>query len=730
MKLRLLLITGFLAFIGQFAQAQCSAYGYFTQNGSSVIFYDSSFSANGHDAYWDFGDGSSGSFGTQVFHSYAANGTYNPCLYIYDSLANCADTLCFTLTVASYSSCSATFTSNVDSTNSLLYYFYGSAPPAGGSASFTFWDFANYDTTYYGQNTSELFPSAGTYRVYYIVYDSAGQMCDSMEMTLTITGGSSSCNAAFTYTLDNSNPYKINFSNTSTNAVSSYWWFGGSNSSTLYSPSHTFATAGYKNVCLTTYDSSGNLCDSICQTVYVPGQTSNTSCDASFYAFTQQGTTYFYDSTNQNNIIEYSFGDGSYGYSSSPSHTYPNSGSYNACLFVYDVDSVGDTLLCDSFCQTITIAATSNCNASFTAHPDSLNMSASSFPVLFSNNSTGSNYIWHFGDGTTDTTTNPTHIYTAAGTYTACLLVVSAYDSLSLPVICDSTCVTFTVGNPIVGCNPTISYIVDSINVNTHYFYGSNPPTGGRGEWIVVDGNNVNYYSGTSAVHTFSNAGSAFVQYDVYNADSTFCDSTSVVISVPVLCQASYYLGVDTTNQFNLFIINNSTGTSPTTNYFWSFGDGSSSTAQYPTHQYASFGLYNLCLTITDSATGCSSTHCDSIGLDSNGNLLKMGAFGITVVGEKALLSAPKVDAIQGVSVYPNPTGGRFTIELNALQSDDLEITVLSSMGQVVSTSTQRVNAGVNTLQMDLSNNTTGIYFVTMRAGNQVKNVKLNIISE
>ncbi len=43
--------------------------------------------------------------------------------------------------------------------------------------------------------------------------------------------------------------------------------------------------------------------------------------------------------------------------------------------------------------------------------------------VVFANSSTyGVSYVWNFGDGTpTETTTAPTHIYTAAGTYTVTL---------------------------------------------------------------------------------------------------------------------------------------------------------------------------------------------------------------------------------------------------------------------------------------------------------------------
>jgi len=43
------------------------------------------------------------------------------------------------------------------------------------------------------------------------------------------------------------------------------------------------------------------------------------------------------------------------------------------------------------------------------------------------------NYLWDFGDGTNSTLANPTHVYTAAGTYTATLLVTDNSNATSAP---------------------------------------------------------------------------------------------------------------------------------------------------------------------------------------------------------------------------------------------------------------------------------------------------------
>lgn len=69
-------------------------------------------------------------------------------------------------------------------------------------------------------------------------------------------------------------------------------------------------------------------------------------------------------------------------------------------------------------------------------------------------------YMWYFGDGTSDTATNSTHVYTQDGTYHVCLWL-SALDSLGQPCT-DSACTTVTITHScidttIINCdNPSL----------------------------------------------------------------------------------------------------------------------------------------------------------------------------------------------------------------------------------------------------------------------------------
>lgn len=67
---------------------------------------------------------------------------------------------------------------------------------------------------------------------------------------------------------------------------------------------------------------------------------------------------------------------------------------------------------------------------------------------------------------------------------------------------------------------------------------------------------------------------------------------------------------------------NTSVGNSQYTFYYWSFGDGTSSYATNPTHQYNTNGYALVCLTAYDSLSNCQTSYCDSV--------LISGASGIT----------------------------------------------------------------------------------------------------
>jgi len=191
-------------------------------------------------------------------------------------------------------------------------------------------------------------------------------------------------------------------------------------------------------------------------------------------------------------------------------------------------------------------------------------------------------------------------------------------------------------------------------------------------------------------------------------------------------CQASYYLALDTNNKFNIFIVNNSTGVSSSAQYYWTFGDGYYSNKKNPTHQYASFGLYQLCLTIVDSTANCYSTYCDSIGLDSLGNLLKADGFTISVLNEEDILSVDEQDLSSMLDIYPNPAKNVLNIRTYTGLTGTLDIELINTVGRSILSET--IDSRSATVKpIDISNLPNGVYYVKLGSGKDVMTKRILI---
>lgn len=128
----------------------------------------------------------------------------------------------------------------------------------------------------------------------------------------------------------------------------------------------------------------------------------------------------------------------------------------------------------------------------------------------------------------------------------------------------------------------------------------------------------------------------------------------------PVRCEA--VIEIDTANsRSGVVIVYNSsfpvpTDTNYTISYNWDFGDGIFSTQPYPTHTYSDAGTYALCLSIDVDSAGfsCTSTFCDTISVDSLGNLYKAGNTFVLQVRDPATIGLGE-ESIGSFEVYPNP---------------------------------------------------------------------------
>lgn len=335
-------------------------------------------------------------------------------------------------------------------------------------------------------------------------------------------------------------------------------------------------------------------------------------CTASFTSADSAGTTYFTNlSTGSGLTSTWDFGDGTvFSTTGNANYTYASAGTYNVCLTVTNFLGTCTATFCDSI--TVLYGSTGMClglvNASFVAGDSAC------YGYFYNNPSSpsGQVYFWDYGDGTTSSAVGTnTHLYPANGTYYVCLTVYDATDSCQY---CDYVTISSCTGSGTSGSclgivDPTFSYI-DSAG----YGIFSNTPTGSGQSyaWDFGDGSYSSSIGNTS--HLYTANGTYNVCLTVYEpADSCqYC----ATISINSVSSCNPYFYTIPTFSGDIAFYNASPGTGATTNYFWDFGDGTSSTMQSPpAHSYSSAGNYIICLTISDTLVPCSATYCDTINI-------------------------------------------------------------------------------------------------------------------
>ena len=251
-------------------------------------------------------------------------------------------------------------------------------------------------------------------------------------------------------------PLTVNFSDTIQTAKRYIWDFGDGSpkvTTTTLNISHTYTAVGNYLVSLVAIDSTTcNIADTAYLTIiagdniatldFIPTKTG--LCTDLSYTFTN--TSSASSAPFKPNTFTWDFGDGSPRITTSQmppvNHTYAGPGTYIVKLILNDPAFCNSP---DSIQKTIRLSPI--VKAQFTTPP----LGCVPYNAIFNNTSAGGlNFLWDFGDGSTSTQDNPTHLYTSAGSYTVKLY---AFDSTSCNKI-DSTFLTINVIDiPVAGFN-------------------------------------------------------------------------------------------------------------------------------------------------------------------------------------------------------------------------------------------------------------------------------------
>lgn len=283
---------------------------------------------------WNYGDASPTENLVDAAHTYASAGAYSVTLTdtLFGWTSNCVADTTITLggaPTAAYTSVETGLSSTFTNTST-----------SGSGASYV-WDFGDGSTSTL-MNPTHTYASAGTYTVCLIVGDacSADTTCSSITVTCA------SPIPAFASSIAGSTANFIN-SSTAGSGAQYFWDFGDGSTSTLMTPSHTYAADGSYTVCLIVSDICG--VDSTCQTVVI------TTCVNPTAGYTSTGTSPTFNFTNTSattgaTTYAWDFGDGNTASTPNASNTYTTNGTFAVVLTV--TDSCGT----NSFTQTVTVS--------------------------------------------------------------------------------------------------------------------------------------------------------------------------------------------------------------------------------------------------------------------------------------------------------------------------------------------------------------------------------------
>jgi gliding motility-associated-like protein len=374
------------------------------------------------------------------------------------------------------------------------------------------------------------------------------------------------------------------------------WNFGDGNSQTTTSNSvsNTYQFPGTYTVSLTATNSFGCINNSSVPdmvTVY-PALIPSFNVDSTAICNLNQPVIFHNTSTGDGALsYTWNFGDGDTSNLTNPTHLYAVKGTYGVSL------TVSNTYGCSSSINKPAYINLANFSADFTT----ANSYCPGNTILFINKSTpapSSNPLWSFGDGGSGIGITYGHSYATGGSYTvkmfenfgSCLdSVVKTVTILSAPNISP-----FIINKGTSCSSPMTVHFTDTSAgaTNWHWNFTSNPADTSdlQNPTFIYTTNNL--FSPTLTI-TNSNGCSSTVSETFNTAQPTAkIHADTILIPDPVYCadvQATFTaVSADTL-----------------ATYFWSFGDGTTSTAANPVHVFSTPGKYIINLSFT-TIHGCS----------------------------------------------------------------------------------------------------------------------------
>lgn len=481
------------------------------------------------------------------------------------------------------------------------------------------------------------------------------------------------------------------FTNTSTHGNSYNWSFGDGGASNALSLFYTYMTPGNYTVQLIAHTTHG------CHDTTWSNMQIDSVPSASFTASSVclgNPTSFSLNTISYQTVYTWDFGDGTpLVVGPNPQHQYATSGNYTVSVTALNAYGCSHTATGSVSVQTIPAPA-------FTWTPTCLGTA-----MTFANQTPGffNTHNWNFGDGTTASGFNATHIFGDTGFFNVKLISTIPFgcsDSLVIPVYIDSVpSANFTFVSTCSGDS--------TVFINTSTFAPADY------SWTFGDGNTSTFFA-PSNLYTVPTSYSVTLTV-TYPWSSCSDQITQIVESnphtVPDFSTANSCFG-------DQMVFTDLTTNSPTS-WEWNFGDGTPlAYNQSPTHFFASSGIYNVSL-VTTNVFGCSDTITYPIQIFDNPTAL----FGANTIcqGDSTIFTNNSINYVSSVwnfgdasivdsnnnTSHVYATDGTFSVELIVSSGvgcvDTIQQNVIVNPNPVSSYSADSICLGLGNTFSDLS---------------------------
>jgi len=538
----------------------------------TMDFFDASIGATNW--LWDFGDGNTSNVQNPV-HTYTATGDYTVSLTVADA-AGCSDNEIRPFYVQ-ISELHADFTAFPirEGCIPLTVNFQDLSQVTGDSIDLWIWDFGD-GTTSLVQNPTHTYTQQGKYDVTLVIRTVSGCR-DTITIDEYIMAGTPPIIDWIQFDPDHTYCVSENvcltplvFPVPTNSCTTTDVNFGGPGASAT-TPIHgqtcfQYSDTGVYDVTMIVdnYGCSDTLTRTGDVTILLPTaeftMNPNPACGT-------PATIQFIDQSITPDSWLWDFGDGHTSTQQNPTHTYTNDGVYTVLL---TVDNSSTTGCVDTTAHTLIIG---NPIANFDGVPT---FGCAPHTVSFNNLSQRADtYFWNFGDGTTSTASNPTHVYLTGGTYSVSLTVTDANGCVDSIIRSNYV----TVSSPTIGfgasptqdtCPPLIVSFTDSSSSDVISW-----------DWDFGDGTSSSLQN---PQHLYGVAGEYDVCLEIENAQGcrdTLCENSFVNLAGP---RGSFtFTPTEGCSPLEVFFQSTTQGAVSGT---WHFGDGTIGLGSSTTHTY------------------------------------------------------------------------------------------------------------------------------------------------